>query len=336
MGPVRNVDDLLALGHGYQRSMILLAALKLGVFRALAEGLCDAPALARRIGADPGKLGILLDALAALGLAGKKGGKYRNAGIAREFLLPGPRSKESILLHHLDGWGEWGRLASTIRAGRTPRGAMDGGYQENFIRGMEENARERAASVARAIPLRRGERVLDLGGGAATYAVAWADACPGAEITVFDTPATLRVTRKILREKGVEGRVRIVEGDFLKDPLGGPYDFVWISQILHAYSVPECLRLLSKARGSLAPGGRLAVQEFLLSEGKTSPPGPVFFSVHMVAVTEGGRAYTAGEIAGMMRKAGLRKVAADPPDPRGVGIVRSVRQGGGRGIPQRG
>jgi len=325
MGPVRNVDDLLAVGHGYQQSMILLAALKLGVFRGLAGGWCDAPSLSRRIGADPAKLGILLDALAALGLVGKKGGKYRNADGTRDFLLPGPRSKESILLHHLDGWGEWGRLAATIRAGRTPRGAAEGGYQENFIRGMEENARERAAAVARAIPLRRGERVLDLGGGAATYAVAWAGAFPGAEIAVFDTPATLRVTRKILREKGVEGRVRLVEGDFLKDPLGGPYDFVWISQILHAFSVRDCLRLLRKARASLAPGGRLAVQEFLLAEGKTSPPGPVFFSVHMVAVTEGGRAYTAGEIAGMMRKAGFRKIAADPPDPRGVGIVHAAR-----------
>ena len=179
--------------------------------------------------------------------------------------------------------------------------------------------------MARAFPLRPGERVLDLGGGAATYAVAWADACPGAEIAVFDTPGTLRVTRKILREKGAAGRVRLVEGDFLRDPIGGPYDFVWISQILHAFSVPDCMRLLRKGRAALAPGGRIGVQEFLLDEGKASPPGPVFFSVHMVAVTEGGRAYTAGEIAGMMRKAGYRKIAAEPRDARGVGIVRAVR-----------
>ena len=325
MRPVRTTDDVMELGHGYQRSMILLGALKIGLFRGLAEGPCGAPLLARRIGADPGRLAVLLDALSALGLVGKRAGKYRNAPIARDLLLPGPRSMESILLHHLDGWGEWGRLPGAIRAGREPRFGAEGGYQENFIRGMEENARDRAAWVARAFPLRPGERVLDLGGGAATYAVAWADACPGAEITVFDTPATLRVTRKILREKGVEGRVRLVEGDFLKDPLDGPYDFVWISQILHAYAVPECIRMLRRARASLAPGGRIAVQEFLLDEGKVSPPGPVFFSVHMVAVTDGGRSYTAGEVAGMLRKAGFRKVAAEPKDARGVGVVRATR-----------
>ncbi|OIP36127.1 MAG: hypothetical protein AUK27_02405 [Deltaproteobacteria bacterium CG2_30_66_27] len=137
MGPVRNVDDLMAVGHGYQRAMILFAALKLGVFRGLAAGGCDASALARRVGAAPGKLSILLDAL--------------------------------------------------------------------------------------------------------------------------------------------------------------------------------------------APGGRVAIQEFLLAEGKTSPPGPVFFSVHMAAVTEGGRAYTAREIAAMMKTAGFRKISADRPDSRGVGILRAFR-----------
>ena len=325
MGPVRNVDDLMAVGHGYQRAMILFAALKLGVFRGLAAGGCDASALARRVGADPGKLSVLLDALAAQGLVGKKGKIYRNAQVARELLLPGPRSMESILLHHLDGWGEWGRLSATVRAGRTPRGGAEGNWLENFIRGMEENARERAAAVAGRIPLRRGDRVLDLGGGPGTYAVAWADACPGAEITVFDTPATLRVARKILREKGADGRVRLAEGNFLEDPLGGPYDFVWISQILHAFSRADCVKLLRRARSALVPGGRVAVQEFLLAEGKTSPPGPVFFSVHMVAVTEGGRAYTAREIAAMMKTVGFRKISADPPDPRGVGILRAFR-----------
>ena len=324
-GPVRNVDDLMAVGHGYQRAMILFAALKVGVFRGLAARGCDASTLARRVGADPGKLSVLLDALAALGLVGKRGKTYRNAQVVRELLLPGPRSMEFILLHHLDGWGEWGRLSATVRAGRIPRGGAEGNWQENFIRGMEENARERAAAMVGRIPLRPGDRVLDLGGGPGTYAVAWADACPGAEITVFDSPATLRVARKILREKGAEGRVRLMEGDFLEDPLGGPYDFVWISQILHAYTGSDCVKLLRRARSALVPGGRVAIQEFLLAEGKTSPPGPVFFSVHMVAVTEGGRAYTAREIATMMKAAGFRKISADPPDPRGVGIIRASR-----------
>jgi len=41
----------------------------------------------------------------------------------------------------------------------------------------------------------------------------------------------------------------------------------------------------------------------------------------MLAVTEGGRAYTAGEISSLLKSAGLRKVSREKPDPRGVGIV---------------
>jgi ubiquinone/menaquinone biosynthesis C-methylase UbiE len=255
-----------------------------------------------------------------MGLLAHTGGKYRNLPIARDFLSAGARSKRSILLHHLDCWEEWSGLERKIRGGRKAHPDR-GGYQENFIRGMEDNARERAVLVAGRIPLRAGERVLDLGGGPGTYAVEWAKRHPGAEVTVYDTRETLRVTRKILREKGATRRVRLLEGDFTKDAIGGPYDFIWISQILHAYSEKECIALLRKARRALAPGGRVSVQEFLLEESGDAPPGPAFFSVHMTAVTEGGRAYTAGEVAAMLKAAGFRKVLPGRPDSRGVGIV---------------
>ncbi len=323
MIPVRTVDDLMEAAHGYQRSMLLFVALRYRIFDRLAKGPADAPALARACGADGRRLGILLDALAATGLLAKEGERYRNAEVAQRFLADGPESKASILLHHLDCWGDWSRLADRIaRDGKAPKIP---GWTENFIRGMEDNARERAVRVARAVPLRSGWRVLDLGGGPGTYAVAWKRSYPGAELTVFDTRETLAVTRKILREKGVLREIRLVEGDFLADPVGGPWDFVWISQILHAYGERDCLRILRKVRRSLAPGGTAAVQEFLLEEGKTSPPGPAFFSVHMVAATDGGRSYTGREIARMMREAGLRDPSQEGPDDRGVGIVTAQK-----------
>ena len=74
-------------------------------------------------------------------------------------------------------------------------------------------------------------------------------------------------------------------------------------------------------RRELAPGGRAAVQEFLLEKGGTFPPGPAFFSVHMVAVTEGGKAYTSEEVAAMFRSAGYRRIEPGRPDVRGVGVV---------------
>jgi precorrin-6B methylase 2 len=317
---VKTVDDIMEMSHGYQRSMVLFTALNLGVFSALAKGPADASRLARRLSTDPRRLSILLNALVAAGLLRKKGNSYRNGEVAARFLADGPLSKASILLHHLDCWPGWTTLTAKIRAGRKTPGKRKG-YQENFIRGMEDNARERAVSLAKKIPLRDGNRVLDLGGGPGTYAVEWARRYPGASVTVFDMPETLRISRKILRENGTSNLVSLRGGDFLKDPLGGPYDFIWISQILHAYPENQCIRVLRKARKALAKGGRVAVQEFLLKENGTSPPGPAFFSVHMVAMTDGGQAYKTGEIASMLKKAGFRSVTRSKPDTLGVGVV---------------
>ena len=319
---VDSVDGLMEMAHGYQRSMALFAALDLGVFSALSNGPSDAAGLARRLSADPRRLSILLNALAGIGVLEKRGNAYGNGRVAQRYLADGPGSKAAILLHHMDCWPAWTKLVERIRNGRKRPGRKKG-YQENFIRGMEDNARERAVEVAKRIPLPKGERLLDLGGGPGTYAVEWAKRYPGAQVTVFDVSETLAVTRKILREKDASGLVALMEGDFLNDGIGGPYDFVWISQILHAYSERDCLFLLRKVRKALAPGGIAAVQEFLLEKEGTSPPGPAFFSVHMVAVTDGGKAYTAEEVAAMFRKAGYRRVSKGKPDPRGVGIVQA-------------
>jgi SAM-dependent methyltransferase len=320
MHPMKSVDDLMAAGTGYQRSMMIFAGLRLGVFAALAEGDAPAAALAGRLAADSRRLGILLDGLCALGLLQKRKGSYRNGPVAREFLLDGPKSKAAILRHLHDGWADWGALDVKVRAGRKGR-AQGSDLQENFIRGMEENARERAEAVAERFPLRPGERLLDLGGGPGTYASAWARRYPGVEVTVFDIPETLRVARKILSGKGPAGLLRLSAGDFLRDPIGGPYDFVWISQILHAFSRADCLAILKKAHAALAPGGRVAVQEFVLDESKISPPGPAVFSVHMVAVTEGGQSWTAKEIGAMLAEAGFARIKASKADARGVGIA---------------
>jgi hypothetical protein len=273
MGPVRNVEDLMAVGHGYQRAMTLFAALKLGVFRGLASGECDASALARRVGADPGKLSILLDALAVQGLVGKKGKRYRNAQVARDLLLPGPHSMESILLHHLDGWGEWGRLPATIRAGHASGGA-DGGYQETSSgnggerpqagsgRGSEDPSprggppprpRGRAGYLCRRMGAGvspRGDRHLRHAGNAP------------------DRPEDPS-------GKGGGGTDPAAGGGF---PQGPPWRTVRRHLDLpDPARLPEtdCRKLLRRARAALARGGAVRIP----ARGRKTSPGPAFFSV---------------------------------------------------------
>jgi SAM-dependent methyltransferase len=282
------------------------------------------------------RLAALLEALAALGAVEREGARYRVSEAGRSFL--GGASARAR--HHLDHWDEWGRLAPAIAgeavggAGGRERRRREREYREDFARTLEANARERAAAVAARFPLPPGARLLDLGCGGGGYGAAWLLSSPGAEVTFCDLPGTLPVTRKILRERGIAAgrgcRPRFLGADVLRDPLGGPYDFAWISHVLHGMGPDDCLALLRKVRASLAPGGTAAVQEFLPPPpGGAEAEGLSFFRLHMAAVTKGGRLYTAREIASLLRKAGFRALSGGEADGEGVGIVTGKAPKGG-------
>ena len=97
------------------------------------------------------------------------------------------------------------------------------------------------------------------------------------------------------------------QGEVLVDPLGGPYDFIWVSQILHMLPDREVERIVGVLTEALTPEGVLAVHEHFLDDAKDGPLPAALFGVHMLAVTPGGRAYSFGEIEALMRGAGLTK-----------------------------
>ncbi|MEJ2255310.1 MAG: hypothetical protein P8Y75_13295, partial [Nitrospirota bacterium] len=60
---------------------------------------------------------------------------------------------------------------------------------------------------------------------------------------------------------------------------------------------------------ALNPGGRMAVQEFPVSDDRTSPPEGALFAVNMLVNTHGGRTYPAKEIMGWLRESGFVKLS---------------------------
>lgn len=85
-------DRLLDMAMAFWRSSVLLGAHELGLFRALAEGQCDAAEAGTRVRLRTDTIVDLLDALVALGLVEQCGGLYRNTQEARLFLDPASQS----------------------------------------------------------------------------------------------------------------------------------------------------------------------------------------------------------------------------------------------------
>ncbi|TNF83180.1 MAG: methyltransferase domain-containing protein [Acidobacteria bacterium] len=303
-------DPVDEIASGYKASQILLTANRLGLFTALGKGPLSAAALAAEMGTDPRATRILCDALASLELLDKTNGVYSNSELAAEFLLPdSPKSRSAMLLHAAKLYERWSKLYDVVRTGQpVPEEEIDSrlrGDGRDFARAMADVGRLAAESACEVLDLTGVRRLLDVGGGPGVYALAFAGANPELQAVILDSPETLEVAAANIARQNLRDRVSVRTGDAFVDDLGGPYDFIFISNLLHIYSKEANRKLLVRCAEALEPGGRLAVKDFLLDPDRLTPAGGAVFAVNMLVSTEGGDSYTAKEVQQWLEDAGL-------------------------------
>jgi len=307
-----SLAEIFQLGY-YWESKVLLTAVKLDIFGVLAGGGRTAAEVTRRLGADPKATGLLMNALVSIGLLRKEGERYTNAPEAQEYLVKdSPTYAGHLLLLQDAEWENWGKLESVVRTGRSPVKdhlfRTDPKLAENVLMVLHRVALQHAPTLAKQIDLSSSRTLLDLGGGAGTHAMAFCQAYPNLAATVFDLPETLPTTERLIKEAGLEGRIRLLPGDFNRDDLGGPYDAVLMSDILHYQGAEANAALVRKVRGALAPGGRLVIKDRFLDESGTSPAWTAVFAVHILVNTEKGRCYTMAEATQWLKDAGFASI----------------------------
>ncbi|HEY6084792.1 MAG TPA: methyltransferase, partial [Nitrospira sp.] len=175
----------------------------------------------------------------------------------------------------------------------------------NVLAVLHRIGQQSGPEFAKRLQLSRSVRMLDLGGGAGTNAIAFCQVYPELTATVFDLPSTLRLTEKTIKEAGLESRITLRAGDFNRDPLGGPYDFVLMSDILHYQTYETNQELVKKAFDHLVPGGRLVIKDRFLDGTGTGPAWTTAFAVHILVNTQQGRCYKTGDAMQWMSHAGF-------------------------------
>jgi tRNA (cmo5U34)-methyltransferase len=98
-----------------------------------------------------------------------------------------------------------------------------------------------------------GIRVLDLGAGTGLLSAFIAERFPRARIELVDISEAM-LDRARARFAG-ESRLRFHRLDYLREPLGGPYDAVVSALSIHHASADEKVGLYRSAFAALAPGG---------------------------------------------------------------------------------
>jgi hypothetical protein len=314
-------SDLAKLAGGYVEARAIQAALELGLFEALRDSK-DAGSVATATSCDPRATHLLLNALVSIGFLTQEESVYSLNETSSSFLLKdSPKYLGGMILFDSSLWKTWGDLEKSVRTGkpaRTPDMYQgDSKQTERFIRAMDSLVRARGDAEVLAGMLDLGEvrALLDVGSGPATYPIFLCRKHPALRVTIFDLAATLKITEQLVNVSGVDDRIRLVQGDYRRDPFPDQHQVAFLSNIIHGESAEENERLMAKIYGSLDREGTIIIKDHILDDSRARPSSGAMFSLLMLLTTEQGRCYTFNEVKSWLEKAGFQRVHEVPLAP---------------------
>ncbi len=309
-------DGIFQALSAYWVSGALTAGIRLGLFGALAGKSLNAAALGEAIGAPARAVAMLSDALCATGFLQKDGeGRYANAPAADLFLDPAKPSYVGGIAHIFGSpmlWTEFGRLDEVVRGGGSLMEANaltpDHPFWGVFAQHTFAIAIPNAQALAKALPglgIPNPKRVLDIACGTGGYGYTLAQAFPEAHITFADWPKVLEQTARNGSAFGVADRCAFAPGDIFGTDYGAGYDLVVMANIHHHFDPETNLRLNRRMRDFLAPGGTVAVVDFIPDDGRRQDPMGLLFSLVMLAWTPKGNTLTEADYRRSLEAAGF-------------------------------
>jgi SAM-dependent methyltransferase len=307
-------ERIMQMGFAFAPPLMLEAALRNGVFEALAKGPKTVAETAQVTGASVRGLRALMNALAGIELLKKQpDGRYALAPEAATYLVKDSPDYRGDFFRHVSTQllPAWLSLPEIVRTG-TPavsvnREGPGSAFFQEFVESLFANNYAVAVALAERLVAQRGPalKVLDLAAGSGVWSVAIAERAPQSTVTAVDWPAVLPVTKRVTERHKVATRYRYLEGDLMEVAFGTGYDVALLGHILHSEGEARSKTLLSRVREALAPGGTVAIAEFLVDEERTGPPRSLLFAVNMLVHTDLGDTFSFGEIAEWLRAEGF-------------------------------
>lgn len=323
---VKTIEEIVDQVTGYWRSAILWAAFDLNVADHILGGRDTAAAIAEAEGADPRSVGILMDAVCALGLADKVNGRYKLEPIAEGVIAkrPGSLGDAAPIWFNEIFWAAWARLPEVVRSGKPVEPLeIEHPFWEIFARasfGVAQLQGMMAADMLKVGP-GAGLRVLDVGCGSGGVGYAFAAADPTATVTGLDGESVLRIAGEHASKLGIAGRVthrvtNIVGAETFGE---GEFDLAIVSHILHGFDEETARALLGKVSRALVGGGRVLINEFVPDSERRRAAFPLMFGVGMM-LGSAGTTYTLPEISGWLGGAGFGNVS----EHRTIGYASAI------------
>ncbi|MCG5501757.1 acetylserotonin O-methyltransferase [Ectothiorhodospira lacustris] len=196
-------------------------------------------------------------------------------------------------------------------AGQEPPGGLDGGRVDEYTRLMSVSQQLVAEEILDAFTPRGYTRLMDLGGGNATFLSAVAGRLPDLELVLFDLPAVAEKARTRFAELGLAHRATAIGGDFFSDPLPRGADLISLVRVVHDHNDNHILGLFRSIREALPDHGALLLAEPMSGTSGAEPMGDAYFGMYLFAMGRG-RPRTPSELEEMLFKSGFTRVRLIP------------------------
>jgi len=291
--------DLKKLMGSIWEARALLAAIELDVFSKIHNGINNVPDLSKKCKTSLRGMDALIRYLISAGLIEEK---ETGLELNKDSLILSsnyPENKLGYFYHQKNLFYKWCRLTEAVKRGKPVSGKFD---WKSFILAMNQG-KEIDPSLIKSLPFQEEFKILDLGGGPGTFSLLFLQNFPKSKVYLFDLPETIKLNKKFLpKEVLKDKRFKMLSGDFLKDPIGSGYDYIWLSSVIHSYGEKEVEKLINKCSLSLKKCGKILILDFFLNDDKTGPPFSALFSLNMLVNTKNGRTYSFKEIEEILKK----------------------------------
>lgn len=313
MNTPHSIESINKLRQGFMTARIVLTAAEIDLFSLLAHRPLTVNEVVTATSGDRRAMTILLDALCALGYLVKHDVSYQTEPSAIPLLVKDNAQSILPMVQHMETlWQTWSKLTDIVlgkaAASSGDPGALHKDHIKAFIGAMHTAASKMAPAVVAAINPAGVRKMLDVGGGSGSYTLAFLQASPEIQATLFDLPEVIGMAKERIEAAGRLERVTLIPGDFYRDPLPSGHDFAFLSAIIHQNSLEQNEALYSKIYQALEPGGRIIVRDHVMSPDRTQPIDGALFAVNMLVGTSEGSTYTFEEIAAGLSSAGFSSI----------------------------
>ncbi len=313
---------------GNEKANILFTAVDYGIFDLLTQPK-TADQVSEAIKTDPYLTEKFLNTLVALNLLHKIENRYLNTKLAETFLVKkSPFYQGTLFGMKRRGSTDWQRISKALKNGGIQTGTGNKSIiDRTFIIGHAEiaitGALQRAVDVISTLPeFGNAKKILDLGGGHGLYSIAFQQLKPDLEVVLFDLPHVTEIAKEYLEQYGMQGKIKIVAGDFTKDDIGNGYDIVFVSDVTIS-------GILKKIYDALNENGALIYRRWTINDNRTSPLTSVLFDFMLAMRRSEHRVYTLGEYIRLLDAAGFSITRildiSYPQDPTKILIAKKER-----------